>query len=166
MARYNDQAAADRIWRHPRYRELYEKLQEQESERIFCGHALDHFLAVARLMQIRNLEENAGLPPDEIYAAALLHDLGRAVGKERGLPHHLAALEDAEIIMKDAGFTKEECTSVLEAIASHRDAGIAEEKSLRGFLYKADKSSRLCMICPAAAECSWPEEKRNLVICR
>ena len=60
--------------------------------RIFCGHDMAHFLDVARLAYLFNLEENLKLEKEEIYTAALLHDVGRFVQYEDGTPHQLASL--------------------------------------------------------------------------
>ena len=38
---------------------------------------MEHFLDVARLMYIYNLEDQAGFSKEMIYAAGLLHDIGR-----------------------------------------------------------------------------------------
>ena len=47
---FSDMDRVNRIWRHPVYQEHYKKIQELESERIFCRHTPEHFLDVARLM--------------------------------------------------------------------------------------------------------------------
>ena len=73
-----DMDRVNQIWSHPAYQEHYKKIQELESERIFCRHTPEHFLDVARLMYIYALEEHLELPKELIYAAALLHDIGRA----------------------------------------------------------------------------------------
>ena len=75
---FSDMDRVNRIWRHPVYQEHYKKIQELESERIFCRHTPEHFLDVARLMYIYALEEHLELSKELIYAAALLHDIGRA----------------------------------------------------------------------------------------
>ena len=51
----------NQIWRHPVYQEHYKKIQELESERIFCRHTPEHFLDVARLMYIYVLEKHLEL---------------------------------------------------------------------------------------------------------
>lgn len=61
---------------------------------------------VARLMYIYNLEERAGLEKELIYAAALLHDIGRYEQISRGTPHHISGARIAEEIMADCGFEK------------------------------------------------------------
>ncbi|MGN1184071.1 MAG: HD domain-containing protein, partial [Oliverpabstia sp.] len=78
------------IQNHPIFRTEYRNLQEAEKERIFCRHTMEHFLDVARLMYIYNLEDGAGIEKDIIYAAALLHDIGRYEQISRGTPHDIA----------------------------------------------------------------------------
>lgn len=148
---------------HPLFRELCEKLREAERERIFCRHTMEHFLDVARLMYIYSLEDGAGIKKDVIYAAALLHDIGRYEQLCCGTPHDIAGARIAAEIMKDCGFTGEEIQSVQNAVLGHRrEASAAGEDRLAAYLYRADKNSRNCFSCPARAECSWPEEKKNL----
>ena len=64
---FSDMDRVNRIWRHPVYQEHYKKIQELESERIFCRHTPEHFLDVARLMYIYALEEHLELPKELIY---------------------------------------------------------------------------------------------------
>ena len=45
----------------PLYRKYYDSLEEIERDRIFCRHQMPHLLDVARIMEIRNLEEKLGL---------------------------------------------------------------------------------------------------------
>ena len=79
-----------KIQNHPVYKEEYRLLTEAEKERFFCRHTMEHFLDVARLMYIKNLEEQAGLDKELIYAAALLHDIGRYLQLTEGIPHQQA----------------------------------------------------------------------------
>ena len=62
----------------PLFKEALAKIAQKEKERIYCRHDLEHLLAVARLGYIINSEENLNLDPTLIYAAALLHDLGKS----------------------------------------------------------------------------------------
>ena len=149
------------VWKHPLYQEAYEKIQELENGRRFCGHSAEHFLSVARLAWIRNLEDQAGLDREAVYAAALLHDIGRHRQYLEGIPHHEASAELAARILPDCGFRAEETEQILEAIRGHRSPEVKTEKSLRGYIYQADKLSRNCLACAAEPECDWPEEKKN-----
>lgn len=52
-------------------------IAQLESGRIFCRHGIDHLLDVARIMWIKNLEEDLEFDREVIYATALLHDIGK-----------------------------------------------------------------------------------------
>ena len=105
----------NQIWRHPVYQEHYKKIQELESERIFCRHTPEHFLDVARLMYIYALEEHLELPKELIYAAALLHDIGRAQQYQYNIPHDIAGVEIAREILTDLHFTEQEKELILSS---------------------------------------------------
>ncbi len=152
----------DRIWRHPKYRECLKAIEEQERSRPFCRHTPEHFLDVARLTYLLALENQVAVDKEIVYAAAFLHDIGRYLQYERGIPHEEAGAGIAEDILKDCGFTKEESRQILEAIKGHRTEQGTE--SFSGLFYRADKLSRSCFCCPAQADCNWPEEKKNLHI--
>ena len=154
-----------KIQNHPVYREQYQLLEEAEKDRIFCRHTMEHFLDVARLMYIYDLEDEAGIDKELIYAAALLHDIGRYEQIRIGTPHHIAGAKLAGKILGDCEFQQEEICKVQEAIAEHRtDHNDADRHTLAAYLYKADKRSRNCFSCSAYAECNWPEEKKNRMI--
>ncbi|MCR4689735.1 MAG: HD domain-containing protein [Lachnospiraceae bacterium] len=133
-----------------------------EKDRIFCKHDPVHFLDVARIGQIINLQENFGLTQEMIYAAALLHDIGRWQQYETGEDHAAAGARLAKEILEQCGFLPDETEQICGAIASHRDSSVKEEKNLRGLLYRADKLSRPCFLCKAEQECDWKEGKKNL----
>ena len=48
------------VLRHPLYQQYYKELREEERDRIFCCHQMEHLLDVARIAYIRNLENNLG----------------------------------------------------------------------------------------------------------
>ena len=152
------------IWKHPLYQKHFHLLTESEKDRIFCRHTMEHFLDVARLMYLYNLEEQRGLDKEIIYAAALLHDIGRYEQIKNGTPHDLASAKLAQIILSDCGFSKESVHLITDAILHHRGNGSETESVLAQFLYRADKKSRNCFCCPACQECNWSEEKKNMEI--
>lgn len=159
----------DAIYTHPLYQQHFLALQGREKDRVFCRHTMEHFLDVARLMYIRNLEEQAGLPKELIYAAALTHDIGRNEQYVSGEPHEEAGARLAGEILKECGFQEEEIQKIQTAILSHRgskDRGPEEQhtEKLSQYLYWADKKSRNCFSCPACEECNWSEQKKNLNI--
>lgn len=153
---------ADRILRHPVFLENLEKISAAEADRRFCRHNMEHFLDVARIGRIINAEEGFGIETEEIYAAGLLHDIGRAAQGGEGASHEFASALLAERILRDCGFSEEETAAVADAIRAHRTEGVSGEKNLRGLLYRADKASRPCYACRARGECRWEEEKKNL----
>lgn len=150
------------IQEHGQFQELFGKLQEAERDRVFCRHTMEHFLDVARLMYIYNLENGSNIRKDVIYAAALLHDIGRYEQIRNGTSHDIAGARIAQEIMKDCGFTAEEIRTVSNAILGHRNAeSAASEEQLTEYLYRADKKSRNCFSCPVQDACNWPGEKKN-----
>lgn len=149
---------------HPLFQSELGKLTEAEKDRIFCKHDIAHFLDVARLMYLWNLEDGAGLDRDVVYAAALLHDIGRFRQIEDGTPHHAASARLAEPILAECGFCPEEIREIQAAILSHRTSIDAENTPLGRYLYHADKLSRSCFACPAEAQCYWPQTKKNRYI--
>lgn len=184
----------NRLLEHPVYKAALKSIEEAEEKRIFCRHDMEHFLSVARVAHIYNLQEGAGLDQELIYAAALLHDIGRAAEYEDGTPHQEAGAQLSKQLLSECGFDEEAQHLILPAIRFHRQnvaeaaekkggqadktrqtaaereqeqkAGQSTEKSkyLREYLYRADKKSRLCFSCKAQKECNWGMEKRNLEI--
>ncbi|MFQ6804356.1 MAG: HD domain-containing protein [Lachnospiraceae bacterium] len=87
-----DMERVRRLYELPRYQEELKAIARAEVSREFCGHTLEHFLDVARLMYIRSLEEGEIVNREVIYAAALLHDLGRGMQYREGIPHQEAGV--------------------------------------------------------------------------
>ncbi|WP_080666098.1 HD domain-containing protein [Butyrivibrio fibrisolvens] len=168
------------IYDHPLYQAELVKIAGYESDRIFCRHTFEHFMDVARIAYIMNLEKGYKLSKEIIYAAALLHDIGRARQYEDGTPHDKAGAEIADKILSDCGFSDDEKNMIVAAIISHRvsvhesdihksDKYSEDTKNivatiLSTIIYKADKASRQCFRCNAQKECNWSMEKRNLKI--
>ena len=149
-----------KIVQHKKYKETYERLQELEKDRIFCGHDMEHFLSVARISYLMVLEKKLNISKDMIYATALLHDLGRAEQYERGISHEEAGAVLAKEILTDCGYKKEEQKIMVDTILKHRDIE-NHENSFASIFYHADKISRDCIHCKAREECYWPESKKN-----
>ena len=155
------------ILRHPLFAEKLRLLDELEAERAFCRHDLTHLLDVARLMWIGVLEKGLAIDRETVYAAALLHDLGRTEQIQRGIPHEDAGAMLAEEILPDAGFSAEETDAVIAAIRCHRGSAPADAREALGeILYRADKACRLCWRCDARGACNWTEERKNAGIAR
>lgn len=152
----------NRICRHPLWRESMDRIRELERDRIFCRHDTVHCLDVARLAYMENLENGLGLEREQIYAAALLHDIGRHLQYLEGTPHEQGSAALAETILTDCGFSPAEREKIVSAILGHRTPEVKD--GLAGLLYRADKASRLCLFCGAAEVCDWSPEKKNLTL--
>ncbi len=155
------------IRRHPLFALHYQRLEELEQSRIFCRHQMAHLLDVARIAYILNLEEGLSLDREVIYAAALLHDIGKSLQYEEGIPHETAGGQLARQILSDMpesiAFTAGEQEQILTAIRGHRRLRDGAQ-TLEALLYRSDKMSRACFSCPAKQECSWNNDKKNMEI--
>lgn len=148
--------------------ESMRKNQDNELDRLFCKHDLQHCLDVARISYIFNLEDYLGINKEVIYAAALLHDIGRWKQYEEGVPHDKASAEIAIKILKQCSYNNDEIQIITEAILNHRldkdNNGDTIVDNLSTLLYKSDKLSRNCFLCKAYEECKWSEDKKNKTI--
>lgn len=186
-----EQNRIQRIYTHPLYVQALTKLKAFEKERIYCRHEETHFLSVARLSYIKWLEAplfdktadgsaSAGIDPSDaeeirtlLYAAAFLHDIGRACQYEDGTPHAQASRALAMRILTDTGFTEAEQNVILRLIDTHQNKQSDETAQSQDGNYErwlawlsrlfceADRQSRECYSCPAAESCYWPQERRN-----
>lgn len=148
----------NKILEDPEFISCIKELIELEKDRIFCIHGLEHLFNVARIMQLINVEENLNLDRDEIYASALLHDLGRVEQYKNGRDHSIVSPEIAERILSRVGFADESIENICDAIRGHNNVEI----NILGKLLKfADKRSRNCYLCPASSQCKWSDEKKN-----
>lgn len=154
----------NKILEHEQFKKCCKKIEKWEKKRKFCRHNMVHFLDVARIAYVYNLEEQTGIEKELIYAAALLHDIGRFKQYEDKTPHEKASLKYAPKILEDCGFNAQERESICEAIANHRNKGIAQEHSFRGIFYRADKASRPCFACKMESQCNWKGEKKNKML--
>lgn len=152
----------NQIIQHPDYLAHIAKIVQWEKDREFCRHNTAHFLDVARIAMILNTQEDYGIGQELIYAAALLHDIGRWQQYETGEDHAPASAKLAPEILKDCGFSDAEQAQIVSAIATHRESRVKDEKNLNGLLYRADKLSRSCFFCAQEENCNWKQEKKNM----
>lgn len=154
----------NRILHHPDYIRYLELNRKMEAERLFCKHTLEHMLDVARIAYILSLEQGLSIAKSCIYATALLHDIGRWMEYEKGVPHHEASAALAKDILQSVGFSSEEMENILDAIMLHRNNLNDHSCDLQAILYQADKKSRNCFYCNMSKECNWSDEKKNLYL--
>lgn len=154
----------NRILLHEAYNSYIERTNAHEVSRVFCHHDMEHFLAVARLAMLLRETERAALTKELIYAAALLHDIGRWKEYETGEDHALVSAQLAPAILSDCGFDADETAQIVSAIRTHRESKCKEKKDLNGLLYRADKLSRPCFSCKEEKNCNWKQGKKNLTL--
>lgn len=154
----------NRIIQHPLFKTYMDANAAKELERIFCKHDIAHVLDVARIAYILNCEEEHLVSKDMIYAAALLHDIGRHVQYETGEKHAFVSARLAPEILNDCGYEEGEIAEIVDAICHHSDKTETGDKGLRTLIAKADRMSRVCFACKAAEECKWSEEQKNNMI--
>jgi len=151
------------IIQNQKFKEYIRKNELQEIDRKFCHHGMEHFLDVARISYIKVLENSLEIEKYIIYATALLHDIGRWIEYEEGIPHEKAGIQLAEEILTECGFKTQEIEVILEAIANHRKSNNLKN-SFSELLYSSDKLSRSCFNCSAYDQCSWTCDKKNNII--
>ncbi|HCX64630.1 MAG TPA: HD domain-containing protein [Eubacteriaceae bacterium] len=133
------------------YQRYLKRIEAGEKERIFCKHTLEHFIAVCRIGWILALEEQLSVTKEEVYAAGLLHDIGRWQEIESGVDHAKASGELARLFLERHGFGSTEIDRISEAIEAHRQQ--KSKTHLGQLLYRADKLSRPCFACDAIDGC-------------
>lgn len=143
------------ILRHPRFIKEIRRVEEIERGRVFCGHGIDHLMDVARIAFILSRESGGAEDKELVYAAALLHDVGRARQYEDDTPHEQESAAIAAEILPECGFDEHETALILDAILAHRTTGGGGKPGFAGLMYKADKASRRCYDCAASRECNW-----------
>lgn len=147
------------------YVSYVKELAVLEKDRIYCNHTIEHFLSVARIGRIMLCDMNRSDLNEYIYAAALLHDIGRVAQYIDGTPHDKASCTIGKVILNRCGFDGKEIEIILAAISAHRDSGVIyslDEDILSYVLYRADKLSRNCFMCEAADTCKIDVDKRNM----
>lgn len=165
---------ADNILKNDDFKQAVRLIEQAEADRIYCRHGLAHLLDVARIGALLLHEKAADMPElvkeldiDMIYAAALVHDLGRAMEYADGTLHDKGSVIYAQKILPECGFDEGEVADIVMAVSHHRNepaqqaGAYSRGQLLCEILYVADKKSRPCFACDAADTCKWPDEKKN-----
>lgn len=155
-----------KIYQHSVYQQELQFVLEAEKDRQFCRHDMQHFLDVARIGWTLCLERKLDIAKELVYAAALLHDIGRGMQYREGISHDEASVLLAEQILPECGFSSAQTKEICVAIAGHRMSSEETERrnGLGEILEEADHASRCCFACEAEPECYWPKGKKNLKI--
>ncbi|MBC7960059.1 MAG: HD domain-containing protein [Vallitaleaceae bacterium] len=154
----------NKIIKHPKYQEWLQLNTTCEVDRSFCKHQMRHFLDTARIAYILNLEQKWNLSKEVIYAAALLHDIGRWEQYQSDIPHNESSARLCVDVLKDSDFNEEEIEAIVKAILNHTIGPVDSGDRLSVLLFTADKKSRTCFNCDVRNECDWSHQKMNLEI--
>ena len=138
----------------------------------FCKHDLAHSVDVARIAYIlipenQDLDFLSRMPafPKEaakevVYAAGLLHDIGKWKEYEEGVDHAAYGARLARDLLTRAGFDENEIRIITRAIYEHRN--ISRDMSFLGErLHRADNLSRACSQCVAREDCCKYQNKET-----
>ncbi len=132
------------------YQDYLARTAEAEKERIYCKHDYQHALYVARISCLIALESRRFELKPLVYAAGLLHDIGRWVEYATGEDHCQAASPLAEPLLFRAGFSREETDVIIEGIVQHRSP---QGSKIGEWLARADDLSRDCYGCQGRPSC-------------
>lgn len=151
----------NRLLAHDTYKSYLQDLKSLESERVYCKHDLQHFLDVARIATIINLKEDYKLNEEDVYLAALLHDVGKTQSyKDASVKHSIASAVLAKPLLQELKIDSKRIEGILYAIEKHNSKDEILEP-LAKVIAKADHLSRQCHACMAYDTCKWPETKKN-----
>lgn len=158
-----DLQRADNIMKNAEFMKVVRQIEEAETDRVYCRHGLAHLMDVARIGAVIVREKDLDIRMDMIYAAALVHDLGRAAEYADGTPHAQGSVILARRILPECGYSDSEVSEIVRAVSAHSlDGNQRSDLPLADVLFEADKKSRLCFMCDAAGTCKWSDEKKNM----
>ncbi len=147
------------------YIEYLKRNSDEENTAKYCQHGLNHHIDVARIAYILVLEHNdlnyfvkdsgvsGKLAAKEcIYAAGLLHDIGKWQEYRTGTDHASYGAKLAREILPRAFFNPVEIDMICRAIYEHRN--ISRDMSFLGErIHRADNLSRICGQCEDRNDC-------------
>lgn len=146
------------------YIQKLHQIEVYEQDRIYCRHGFSHLMDVARLSWQYAMERRLKADKEQLYLAALLHDIGRADEYQYGISHEAAGKRLAGEILLHIGYPEEKTAEILAAIEGHRgeaDRGEDKTAGLAELIKEADHLSRPCFFCQAADSCKWSSERKN-----
>lgn len=147
-------ARVNQLIEHQDFISYQRKIDQIEIERKFCRHGFEHGLNVARIAYAYILEQgDRELDKEVVYAAALLHDIGRWVEYQNGEDHAVVSARLARPLLEDCKFGVAEVDLITEGIREHRQHSAKALSRLGQALALADEWARDCRNCPAQKEC-------------
>lgn len=147
-------ARVNRLVEQKDYIGFLERIDGLEKERFFCKHGFEHGLNVARIAYAYLLEKGVGINFKEVvYAAALLHDIGRWIEYETGEDHSVASARLALPLLEKCGFEPKDIQIIIKGIREHRLHNESNLSVLGEALTLADNWARDCRCCSAQTQC-------------
>lgn len=147
-------ARVNQLLDHEDYIKYMEKINGLEKERRFCKHGFEHGLNVARVAYAYVLEKGEiVLSKEVVYAAAILHDIGRWVEYQTGEDHAEVSARLALPLLEVCRFSSEDIQVILQGIREHRRSPEENLSQLGEALALADDWSRDCRHCSAQTLC-------------
>ncbi|NLJ71797.1 MAG: HD domain-containing protein [Syntrophomonadaceae bacterium] len=150
---------------NPLYQEYMNYNEIEEAEPKFCRHDISHHIDVARIAYILVLEQNdlnffikesnlsGRLAAKEvIYAAGLLHDIGKWKEYRTGIDHSSFGAKLARDILPQVFFNPNEVEIIARAIYEHRNLSM-DMSFLGERIYRADNLARICINCIYRKDC-------------
>ncbi|MEL1134807.1 HD domain-containing protein [Desulfitobacterium sp. THU1] len=153
------------IIQHQSYEDYCRKNTQAEENRIYCRHGSDHGLTVSRIAYLYLLEkllevgvqdrqeQMPEIDKEIVYAAGLLHDIGRWVEYETQEDHALVSARISLPILRDCGFSSTEVEMIALGILEHRLSPDKTSSPLGQALALADDWARDCKNCPSQETC-------------
>ncbi|MGI6119072.1 MAG: HD domain-containing protein [Desulfosporosinus sp.] len=147
------------------YISYIEKIDEMERDRLFCKHGFEHGLNVAQIAYAYLLEkEELSISKESVYAAALLHDIGRWVEYQTGEDHAEASARLALPLLEACNFRSDEIQVIIKGIREHRRHHEDNLTLLGAALALADDWARDCRQCSVQAQCYKHNKAMNQVM--
>ncbi len=143
----------EKILKNKQFQKYIQENSIKEKDRKFCPHDLEHLISVARIAYLIIIEQDKSFARDVVYAAGLLHDIGRWEEYETGKDHAQASAELSVEILTKSGFTGKEREEIVKAVEEHRGKNGDNLSFLGKILHQADMLSRPCWQCKARGEC-------------
>lgn len=150
---------------NPLYQDYINYNEQEEAEPRFCRHDISHHIDVARIAYILVLEQNdlnffvnenrlsGKLAAKEIiYAAGLLHDIGKWKEYRSGIDHASFGAKLAREILPQVFFNPNEVEIIARSIYEHRNLSM-DMSFLGERIYRADNLARICIDCIHRADC-------------
>ncbi|MGE5398493.1 MAG: HD domain-containing protein [Chitinophagales bacterium] len=153
------------ILKDPSFIDYINRNTLSDQEHRYCKHDLAHMIDVARITYILILEQQSignyittgslsgkMAARETIYAAGLLHDIGKWKEYMTGEDHAAFGARLAREMLPRLFFNDNEIDVISQAIFEHRN--ISKDMSFLGEkLHRADNLSRVCSQCTESTNC-------------